>query len=288
MKSTLFQKVIVIGYGIVTGDVLELVHEKSSEYGYCVEYIEHEIHEFNQAKKYAQKNDIVCRTISEKEKLTDYFEAGAGTKTLIISASNNYLFPFRLVGNENITIVNFHNALLPDYPGRNAPSWVIYDNCKTTGITWHYVATGIDDGDIIIQKECEIGEDERAYELVAKLMGLASQGFAEVYCQVLEGKAFTRKQVISEARRIYKSYEIPGGGSFELSDSPWDIYKLLRSMDYGKNAIFPQAVTTYNNEKIMIKRYKLIKKEEERVSSNAITIPYDEERNLFMKYETVI
>ena len=77
-------------------------------------------------------------------------------------------FQKKIVSSENIVIINFHNALLPELPGRNAPSWSIYEGKDYTGITWHYVTEGVDEGDIIVQKKCDVTADIRAYELVSK------------------------------------------------------------------------------------------------------------------------
>ena len=58
-------------------------------------------------------------------------------EVLIISANNEYIFPAELVKLENVTIINFHYSLLPLYRGVNIPTWVIYNEEKYTGVTWH-------------------------------------------------------------------------------------------------------------------------------------------------------
>lgn len=281
-----FEHVIVIGYGVVTGEVLSLVYKYSSKYHYSLEYIEHEVHPFNAAKKFAEANGVDHRVIEDKQALTDHFmQSAMAFKLLVISASNNYLFPKALVENENVAIINFHNALLPELPGRNAPSWAIFEGRKKTGITWHYATAGVDAGDIITQKECEIPNDIKAYELVAAQMKLAAEAFAECYESVLNGKAEVVKQVIPKNRRLYKSKEVPGDGSFDLKDDPEYIYRLLRAMDYGKNDIFPLPVTYYNGRKICIKKYKKIKAEEIKESDNKIFLPYGRDFYLMLRYD---
>ena len=47
-------------------------------------------------------------------------------KILLLSAHNSYIFPKEIVEKENFTIINFHNAYLPNYRGRNAPTWEIF------------------------------------------------------------------------------------------------------------------------------------------------------------------
>ena len=207
-KKTAFERVIVIGYGAVTGEVLKLVHEKSIDYKYSVEYIEYEVHDFNTAKKYCLEKDVQMTTITDKNEVTEYFDK-ISEKTLILSASNNYLIPKDILDKEYITAVNFHNALLPKFPGRNAPSWVIYEGEKKTGITWHFVTSRVDAGRIIIQKEIEIEEDIKAYELAGKLMTLAFEAFCEVYEGILLEKIEGSLQEVEKNRKMYLSKDVP-------------------------------------------------------------------------------
>lgn len=283
-----FSQIIIIGYGVVTRRVLSYINEHSGEHEYSVVYIEHEVYPFNATKKYAESNNIEHFTIEDKISLTNFFvERASKYKLLIVSASNNYLFPKQLVENRDITIVNFHNALLPSLPGRNAPSWAIYENYKKTGITWHYVTSGIDDGDIIVQKECFLNDDIKAYELVAIQMELAGEAFEENFEDILARTIKATKQNICENRRVYKSKEIPADGKFDIKDNVENIYRLLRSMDYGKNGIFPLPTTVYNEQLICIKRYKKAGIKDKCDSNNRLYLPFDTENALMLKYEII-
>ena len=274
MAVTKYKKVIVIGFGTIVGKVLKTVFAKASDYGYTPVFIEHEIRPLNTAKNFANENSIEYHLIEDKEKVREYFLKQAETDTiLIISANNDFLFPKEMVGNERIDIVNFHNALLPDYRGRNVASWMIYNGEKETGITWHYANAGVDTGDIIIQKSCDVPDDIRAYKLSALLMDLAAEAFDECYDSILADTAGRTAQREGALRRRYKSTEVPGGGSFKLSDSPEDIYRLLRAMDYGKNDIFPLPVTELDGRKITIKRYKLVDAGEKKEDGHRIYLP---------------
>lgn len=274
MGLTKYKKVIVIGYGTVTVKVLRTVFAKSSRYGYAIQFIEHEPHPFNTAKGFAQDNGIECLVIEDKKILTEHLkkEVGAGP-VLVISASNNYIFPKRLLDGGAVDVVNFHNALLPEYPGRNAPSWAIYNREKKTGITWHYVTAEVDAGDIIIQKVCDIPDYIKAYELAAKLMDLAAEAFDEIYESVLSGTASRTVQQGNSRRHLYKSTEVPGDGSFELSDLAENIYRLLRAMDYGKNEIFPLPTTWFSGKRISVKRYRIVETDERIEGGNRIYLP---------------
>lgn len=282
--TTAFQKVVIIGYGKVTGEVLQYVYDRKAEYGYELLFIEHEVHSLSITEKICNENDIPFMRITDKKKLAAVLEE-IDEKTLIISASNNFLFPASLVDKPGITIINFHNALLPEYPGRNAPTWVIYMGEKETGITWHYVTAGVDEGTIIIQKRCRITEDVKAYELAEQLMDLASEAFCEKFADIMSESVKTREQEFDPDRRMYRSYEVPADGFFELTDKPGDIYRLLRSVDYGKNNIFPQIRTVIDGRKAEILRYRKIPLDKRKEGEGFLYLPLDADTLLKLKYK---
>ena len=287
VSGSVFERVVVIGYGVIARDVLTCVLNRRNEFGYEVEYIEHEVSPLNGAKRLAQERGVLFHTIEDKAMLGSYFEEVARVPTLVVSAGNNYLFPARLVSNANITIINFHNALLPLYPGRNAPSWAIYHNESFTGITWHYVNENVDDGEIIAQKVCPIGKDAKAYELVAALMSLGSQAFGELLPGVLQRNAAGQRQECRSRGRVFKSWDVPGDAHFELSDSPEYIYRLLRSLDYGKTSIFPAPTTRVGELSVRIKRYKLEHGERAYEDGHMLVVPYPGGQSLVMRYEII-
>lgn len=282
-RRTTFQKVVILGYGKVTGEVLQYVYDRQAEYGYQLEFIEHEVHPLSITEKICNENGIPFMRITDKKELAAALNR-ITEKTLIISASNNFLFPASLVDKPNITIINFHNALLPDYPGRNAPTWVIYLGGKETGITWHYVTAGVDEGNIIIQKRCKITEDMKAYELTEKLMDLAGEAFRESFADIMSENAVTRAQGFDPDRRMYRSYEVPADGFFEMTDKPEDIYRLLRSVDYGRNDIFPQMRTIIEGKETEILRYRRISKDKRKEGDGLVYLPLEGDTLLKLKY----
>lgn len=281
--KTSFQKVVILGYGKVTGEVLQYVYDRQAEYGYQLGFIEHEVHPLSITEKICSENGIPFMRITDKKELAAMLNR-ITEKTLIISASNNFLFPASLVDKPNITIINFHNALLPDYPGRNAPTWVIYMGEKETGITWHYVTAGVDEGNIIIQKRCGITEDMKAYELTELLMDLACEAFRESFADIMSESTVTRAQGFDPERRMYRSYEVPADGFFEMTDKPEDIYRLLRSVDYGKNDIFPPMRTIIDGKETEILRYRRISQNKRKEGEGLIYLPLNADTLLKLKY----
>lgn len=281
--ETNFQRIVVIGYGKATGEILKYTDDRRADYGYGLEFIEHEPHALSITGQICTERGIPFASMPDKRALGRYL-GEIQEKTLIVSASNNFLFPAALVERDNITIINFHNALLPDYPGRNAPSWVIYQGEERTGITWHYVTAGVDEGSIIIQKSCVIGPDTKAYELTERLMDLACEGFYECFDAVLRENAQARPQEMAPGRRMYRSTEIPGDGFLNLEEEPEKLYRLLRSVDYGKSGIFPPLQTEVAGARAEILRYRKIAPEKKKEEADMLYLPFADGQFLKIKY----
>lgn len=278
----MYQNIIVVGCGTIAYDVLRHCHETITDCN--LTYIEYAAFPFNAATIYANSRKIPCIVAKEKNDLHKYI-ANIGKKALIISANNTYIFPSDLTDNPNLTIINFHNALLPQYPGLNASSWVIYNQEIQTGITWHYVSSDIDAGEIIIQKKCNISEDATAGELASTLMKLGTESFKEILPGLLRGTAHSYPQEIPSKRKIFKSSDIPGDGMFDISDNAEYIYRLLRSMDYGLARVFPYPRTQYQGNKLSITDYKIIESTSDMPQEDHLLLPYGQNLFLCMKYE---
>lgn len=53
-------------------------------------------------------------------------------------------------------VINVHPALLPSFPGLDAVGQAIRHGAKVTGVTVHFVDTGVDTGPIILQRAIEL------------------------------------------------------------------------------------------------------------------------------------
>lgn len=288
MGSCRFESVIVIGCGNIVCTALPYMARLKEKYSFDLLYICHETQGLNAAEGICQEEQIPILRLFERKGVTAFL-TNVWKKTWVVSAGNYYIFPKEVVDKENLTVTNFHNALLPKYPGRNAPSWAIYHNEKESGATWHFVTSDVDAGRIIWQGKCSINKHTRAYELTQKIMELAQQGLESFAEDMLNREVPGTAQNVCQ-RKMYYSYEVPGAGRFSLEDSAKDIYRLLRSMDYGKFGPFGRAVTQLPDGKtVEITRYKPVpRSEDERgisVSDAQIVMSLDEQTDLLLKYK---
>jgi methionyl-tRNA formyltransferase len=71
-------------------------------------------------------------------------------------------------------IVNVHASLLPKYRGAGPVQWAIANGETRTGVTTMRIDAGLDTGDMLLKAETEIGPDETAVELGARLAAMGA------------------------------------------------------------------------------------------------------------------
>ncbi|MBB94989.1 MAG: methionyl-tRNA formyltransferase [Rhodobacteraceae bacterium] len=62
----------------------------------------------------------------------------------------------------------FHPSLLPLHRGPSAVNWPIILGSTKSGYSWFYPSDGLDEGDSLLQWECEIGPDDTVIDLYFK------------------------------------------------------------------------------------------------------------------------
>jgi methionyl-tRNA formyltransferase len=84
--------------------------------------------------------------------------------------------------------VNIHASILPEYRGAAPIQQAIIDGEKTTGVTIMQMAAGMDTGDILLQREIPIGDNETGGGLFDKLSELGAELIAEALPKIERGE----------------------------------------------------------------------------------------------------
>jgi methionyl-tRNA formyltransferase len=80
-------------------------------------------------------------------------------------------------------IINVHASLLPKYRGAAPIQWAIVRGETRTGVTTMRIDAGLDTGEMLLKAETEIGLEENAVELGARLAAIG----ADLLVETLEG-----------------------------------------------------------------------------------------------------
>lgn len=119
-------------------------------------------------KKCAEKNNIDF--IKHKNVNSDEFISTVEKYKcdLFVSMSFNQIFKSKIINLPKYKVINCHAGKLPFYRGRNVLNWVLINDEKEFGVTVHFVDEGIDTGDIILQKNFKINDDDNYNTLLEK------------------------------------------------------------------------------------------------------------------------
>jgi phosphoribosylglycinamide formyltransferase-1 len=105
---------------------------------------------------------------------------------LIVLAGYMRLIGPTLLSNYAGKIINIHPSLLPLYKGKDAVGQALLDQATKTGVTVHYVDSGMDTGTIIKQVECNIEPNEQRETLETKIHAIEHKIYSEVIKKLLE------------------------------------------------------------------------------------------------------
>ncbi|OFZ67829.1 MAG: methionyl-tRNA formyltransferase, partial [Bdellovibrionales bacterium RIFOXYB2_FULL_36_6] len=83
--------------------------------------------------------------------------------------------------------INLHASLLPKYRGAAPINWALIKGETKTGVTSMFMEEGMDTGDILIQREIEIKEDDNAGTLHDKLSQIGNNVILETLDKLERG-----------------------------------------------------------------------------------------------------
>ena len=136
---------------------------------------------------------------------------------------------------------NLHASLLPEYRGAAPINWAIINGETKTGVTTFFIDDKIDTGEIILQKEVAIKEDEIVGELHDTLMYLGAELVLETVALIKNNNVTTFKQPEKEEKTAYKLF--PDTCKIDWNDTVSNIYNKIRGLNP-----YPAAWSTiYNN-----------------------------------------
>jgi methionyl-tRNA formyltransferase len=161
---------------------------------------------------------------------------------------------------------NLHASLLPDYRGAAPIHWAIINGETKTGVTTFFIDDKIDTGEIILQQEIEISDDETVGTLHDKLMNLGANLVAKTVDYIENQLVKTIKQPNIEKNAAPKL--TPENTKIDWTETLDNVYNKIRGLNP-----FPAAWTNIqiNGEEISAKIYA-VKKEKITHSLNYGTI----------------
>ena len=138
----------------------------------------------------------------------------------------------------------FHPSLLPLHRGPAAVNWPIIWGSTKSGFSWFYPTDGLDEGDVLLQWECEIGPDDTVIDLYFKKIYPAGVDSVLEVCDLFRSGNPPR-MVQDESKATYESWCRKKDAEVDWGRPAADVYNLIR----GTNPS-PGAWTTVNGEEL--------------------------------------
>jgi methionyl-tRNA formyltransferase len=223
-------RILVFGYGEVGYRCLEILLRRGEN---VIGVFTHEddLGEnqwFRSVSELAKRHSVPVWKI---ESLRDAAVLGAIRRLapdLIFSFYYRSLIPGEILALARLGAFNMHGSLLPKYRGRAPVNWAVLHGESETGATLHYMVERADAGDIVDQERVEIGPEETAFEVMAKV--------TEAACVVLARRLEELKQ--GRAPRIPQNHALatkfgrrrPEDGRIDWARSADEIVNLVRAV----------------------------------------------------------
>jgi methionyl-tRNA formyltransferase len=156
------------------------------------------------------------------------------------------IVPARVFNAPKLGSICYHPSLLPRYRGASAINWAVINGETKTGLTIFWVDEGIDTGDILLQKEVEVGPDETTGAVYFdKLYPLGVAACLEAVALVAAGQAPRIPQDHTKA-----TYDPPCDekvARLDWSRSGRQVFNFIRGCDPQ-----PGATTSFRGEKVKL------------------------------------
>ena len=154
--------------------------------------------------------------------------------------------PDSLVKLPRLGTIQYHPSLLPKYRGPSSINWPIIRGDTRTGLTIFRPTEGLDEGPIVLQKECDIGPDETIGDVYFnKLSPMGVKAMLEAADLVLAGK---HKEIVQdESKASYEGWCREAEARIHWAHHVDSVYNLIRGCNPA-----PGAWTTLNGKKIQI------------------------------------
>ena len=193
----------------------------------------------------AEKYGIpVCQPTTLRDE-NSYKELKVLNPDVIVVVAYGKILPKEILDLPRYGCVNVHGSLLPKYRGASPIQSAVLNGDKISGITTMYMGVGLDTGDILLQSETEIGENETSAELFDRLAVMGADLLLETLTALGNGTVKPIKQDDSLATHTAKITK-------DLCPIDWskpntEVHNKVRGLQ-----TWPVATSTVNGKDIKI------------------------------------
>lgn len=165
---------------------------------------------------------------------------------LMVMAFVNIFVPEAARDTPKLGSICFHPSLLPLHRGPSAVNWPIIMGSTKSGYSWFYPTDGLDEGDSLLQWECDIGADDTVIDLYFKKIYPSAVDSVLTVCDLF--RAGDPPHIVpDESQATYERRCTSKHAKIDWNKPVGQVYDLIR----GTNPA-PGAWTTHNGAKLGI------------------------------------
>lgn len=164
---------------------------------------------------------------------------------VIVVVAFGQILPDSILTMPKYGCVNVHASLLPKYRGASPIQWAVIDGEKESGVTTMLMDTGVDTGDMLLQKSVPLSEKETGGSLFDKLSVIGAKLLVETLKGLEEGTIERTPQNHNEAthtKKIEKSL-----GKLDFCRPAKELECLIRGLNP-----WPSAYTQFHGKMLKI------------------------------------
>jgi methionyl-tRNA formyltransferase len=154
-------------------------------------------------------------------------DAGADT---FVCFSYSMILDSEILSIPRFGAINIHGGILPSHRGANILNWVLVEGAGTTGVTAHYMTTGIDEGDIIYQSSIPIFDEDTAASLKQRLDREGFDLLKRICLELDAGKTLPRMPQDPAEARYYPRRKQEDGRIDWATMSDRQVFNLIRAL----------------------------------------------------------
>src|SRR6266404_5034913 len=159
----------------------------------------------------------------------------------VVIIAYGQIIPAKLLPIPKLGWINLHASLLPKYRGASPIKWAIVNGETRTGVTTMRIDAGMDTGEMLLQREIEIGAKETAPELAARMSEAGAPLMADTLRGLAPGTIAPKPQNHAEAS--YAPMLKKEDGRIDWRLPAMEIYNRMRGF-----APWPGAYTTFRGQ----------------------------------------
>lgn len=165
---------------------------------------------------------------------------GLGVDAMVI-VGYGQIIPQSIIDLAPLGIINVHGSLLPKYRGAGPVQWAIVNGETVTGVTTMKIDAGLDTGDMLLKAETEIGPEETAPELAARLAVMGAHLLVETLDRIQE----IRPEAQDGAQATHAPLIKKEDGRIDWTRSGLQVHNLARGLQP-----WPGAYTSFRGQKL--------------------------------------